>query len=291
MDNTPQMSSLKSAFFLLLSPLLLFGGQHFSVAAVSKPVAPIEKTTDTAAALAQAVYDRPQGSDSSARVLMLLENEGQETKKRELYIYAVDKGNSERWTLMRFVQPEDVDGTGLLSMDYKGDKSDQWLYLPALDRVRRISSKRKGGRFVGSDFYYEDLADREVNMDHHRIIGSDKVGGLPCILLESTPVDSSNSVYSKRESCIHEKLLLPLRIDFYQRSNEPVKRLQARKIKKLQGYWTVFDSTMQNLKTGQQTKLITTEIAYDLGIPDSLFSQRGLSDDHQEQAFRPDRAK
>ncbi|MEC8428388.1 MAG: outer membrane lipoprotein-sorting protein, partial [Pseudomonadota bacterium] len=148
---------------------------------------------DAATALAQAVYDRPSGDDSSARVLMLLKKKGKVKKKRLLYTYGVDKGNSERWTLMRFKKPADVDGTGLLTMDHIGDDSDQWLYLPALDKIRRISSKRKGGRFVGSDFFYEDLTDREVNMDHHKLIGKDKVGGAECTLLESTPVEKSNS--------------------------------------------------------------------------------------------------
>ena len=239
-------------------------------------------------ALAKAVYDRPTGEDASSRVLMILTRQGGEPRQRLLYSYAKDKGDAERWTLMRFIQPEDVDKTGLLTKDYEGDDSDQWLYLPALDRVRRISSSRKGGRFVGSDFYYEDLKDREVNMDHHRIIGKDKVGGVTCVLLESIPVEKSNSVYSKRESCIYKKLMIPLRIDYYSRKSEqPVKRLQARKIKKIQGYWTIFDSTMVNLKTGHSTKLITTDIRYDQDIPDALFSQRGLSDDSREKPFRP----
>lgn len=245
---------------------------------------------DEATALAQAVYDQATGDDASSQVVMILAKKGREPKQRVLYSYAKDKGNAERWTLMRFIKPNDVERTGLLTKDYAGDESDQWLYLPALDRVRRISSSRKGGKFVGSDFQYEDLMDREVNMDHHRILGNDKVSGIGCTLLESTPVKKSNSIYSKRVSCIHPKIFIPLRIDYYGRSKtKPIKRLQARKIKKVQGYWTIFDSTMYNLKTGHSTKLITTDIKYDQGIPDSLFSQRGLSDDSREMAFRPQR--
>lgn len=238
--------------------------------------------------LAQSVYDQATGEDASSRVIMLMERKGREPKQRILYSYAKDKGNSERWTLLRFIKPNDVSKTGLLTKDYAGDDSDQWLYLPALDRVRRISSSRKGGKFVGSDFQYEDLMDREVNMDNHRVLGNDKVSGIACILLESTPVKKSNSIYSKRISCIHPKILVPLRIDYYEKKKtRPIKRLKAKKIKKVQGYWTIFDSTMYNLKTGHSTKLMTTDIKYDQGIPDSLFSQRGLSDDSRETAFRP----
>ena len=238
--------------------------------------------------LAQAVYDQSTSGDASSRVEMLLARKGKKPKQRILYSYAKDKGAAERWTLLRFIKPNNVEKTGLLTKDYTGDESDQWLYLPALDRVRRISSSRKGGRFVGSDFQYEDLTDREVNMDYHRILGKDKVSGIECSLLESIPVKKTNSIYSKRISCIHPKIFIPLRIDYYENNKtEPIKRLKARKIKKVQGYWTIFDSTMYNLKTGHSTKLATTHIKYDQGIPDTLFSQRGLSDDSREIPFRP----
>ena len=203
-----------------------------------------------------------------------------------MYSYTLDKGEADRWGLMRFIEPADVDGTGLLTIDHPGDDSDQWIYLPALDKVRRISSRRKGGRFVGSEFYYEDLSDREVSMDSHEILGKDKVGGIECTLLQSTPVKRSNSVYSKRIACIHTGLMIPLRVDFYKKGKRPIKRLQASKIKKVQGYWTIFDSTMYNLKTGASTKLLTSSIAYDRKLPESLFSQRGLSDQTIERSFR-----
>ncbi len=237
--------------------------------------------------LAQQVYDRPAGDDISARVVMLLEKTGDKPKQRLLYSFSADRGNANRHGLMRFVEPANIAGTGLLTMNQPGDETDQWLYLPSLDRVRRIASNRKGGRFVGSDFFYEDLSDREVNMDKHRILGTDKVGKVSCTLLESTPVKSSNSVYSKRISCVHPKLLIPLRVDFYQRGDKPVKRLQASKIRKVQGYWTVFESTMTDLKKNHKTRLITTDLVYDQGLPDSLFSQRGLSDESLELPFRP----
>ena len=249
-----------------------------------------QKTSSDAAAveLARLVYDRPNGKDASSQVIMRLAQKGKNTRQRVLYSYVKDKARSERWTLLRFVEPTDIEGTGLLTQDHPGDESDQWLYLPALDRVRRISSSRKGGRFVGSDFFYEDLRDREVDMDHHRLAGKGKVGGLQCDILESVPVDPDNSVYSKRVSCIHRKTLIPLQVDLYQGSGKkPIKRLRARKIKKIQGYWTVLDSTMYDLETGHQTSLETQKIKYDQALPDSLFSQQGLSDDSREINYRP----
>jgi len=251
------------------------------------PIIGFCETYPNGEALAQAVYDRHSPDDSSAKVQMLLSKKGTVKKRRMLFSYGLDKGNSERWSLMRFVQPKDIDGTGLLSKDYLGDDNDQWLYLPSSDKVRRISSKRKGGRFVGSDFYYEDLRDREVSMDTHKLLGQGKAGSVGCLLLESIPVRKSNSVYTRRLSCIHPEILIPLWTEFYKKKEKPIKRLKAKRIKKVQGYWTIFESTMSNLKSGNATQLITLNITYNQDIPESLFTQRGLEDQTLELLYRP----
>ena len=238
--------------------------------------------------LALAVYDRPDGKDFAARVTMTLVEPGQQTRERQLYSFGSDRGGRERWSLMRFIEPPDVEGTGLLTMDYRGDESDQWLYLPALDRVRRIASSRKGGRFVGSDFFFEDLRDREPEMDRHKVAGKSQVGKIPCELLVSVPVDPDNSVYKKRISCIHRPTLIPLYIEFFQgRQEKPVKRLKARRLKKVQGYWTVLESEMQDLESGHTTRLTTETIKYDQGLPDALFTRQALADDSRERGYRP----
>ncbi len=243
---------------------------------------------DAATKLAQQVYDRPAGKDGASLVTMTLSGKGVQTRIRKLAVFRLDKGKGERWSLMRFFTPADVENTGLLTQDHPGDDSDQWLYLPALDRVRRISSSRKGGRFVGSDFFYEDLRDREPDMDTHRLIGKGKVGKILCDILVSRPVDPDNSIYTKRVSWIHRQTLTPLRVDFYQKGSEkPVKRLLARRLKKIQGYWTVLQSTMYDLNSGHKTELATSRIKFDQNIPESLFSRRGLSDPSREKQYVP----
>ncbi len=239
-------------------------------------------------ALARAVYDRPNGDDLSALVVMKLQGKDGQTRQRVLYSYAKEKGPKERWTLMRFIQPDDISGTGLLTQDHPGDESDQWLYLPALNKVRRISSSRKGGRFVGSDFYYEDLLDREVDMDYHYLQGQGSVGKVPCEILVSIPRDPGNSVYSKRVSCIYRKILVPLKVELFEKGKEqPIKMLTARRIKKVQGYWTILESTMYDLESGHSTQLLTERLRYNQDLPDRLFSRRDLTDDSNEKAFRP----
>ena len=238
--------------------------------------------------LAQAIYDRPNGDDFAASAIMTLTEKGREPRQRQMYTMRVDRGAGERWSLTRFTDPADIKGVGLLTKDYPGDENDQWLYLPALDRVRRVSSSRKGGRFVGSDMFFEDLRDREVSMDHHKYLGKGKIGSLVCEVLQSVPVDPDNSVYTRRVSWIHPQTMVPLRVDLYQRhSNEPIKRLVAKRIKKIEGFWTVTESVMQDLESGHETRIQQTRVKYNQGIPGSLFTSRTLSDEAAETRYRP----
>jgi hypothetical protein len=255
---------------------------------LSAPVFSATTEPEDGAALAQQVYDRADGKDMSTRAVMVLTEKGHSPRQRDLFTYALDLGKGERWSLTRFTKPADISGTGLLTQDHPGGESDQKLYLPALDKVRLIVSSRKGGRFVGSDLFYEDLRDREVDMDHHRLAGKGKTGGQVCEILISTPVDPDNSVYSKRVSWIHPKTLVPLRVDYYEKDREePTKRLKVFKLKKIQGYWTVLDSIMYDLQTEHKTRIVTKAVKYDQGISEALFSDQALADDSREKEFRP----
>jgi len=239
-------------------------------------------------ALAKQLYDRPDGRDASVQALMNLSQEGSKPRYRMLYTYRLDDENGETWSLTRFTEPTDINGTGLLTHDRPGDESDQWIYLPALDRARRISSSRRGGRFVGSDIYYEDLSKRDVGKDRHRILGDGKVGKTATTMLESIPLDLDDSVYSKRISWVHMKTLIPLQVDYYATGSEtPTKRMKVNKIQKLQGYWTVLDSTVYDLGSGHQTRIVTRAIKYDQQLPSTLFSRQTLSDTRLEEAYRP----
>jgi outer membrane lipoprotein-sorting protein len=239
-------------------------------------------------ALAEKLYNRPDGTDAASRATMVLSVKGNKPRQRTLYIYRTDKENGETWSLTRFTEPADINGTGLLTRDLADDDSNQWIYLPALDRARRISSSRKGGRFVGSDIFYEDLSKRDVEKDQHRLLGDGSVGKIKTTILESTPIDPDDSVYSKRISWVHMKTLIPLQTDYYTTGNEkPVKRLKVKKIKKVQGFWTVLDSTVYDLETGHQTRIVTQAIKYDQQLPDSLFSRQSLSDTRIEEDYRP----
>jgi len=239
--------------------------------------------------LAQRVYERPDGKDMSTRSTMVLKEKEGEPRVRQMFTYRLDGERGEVRSLIRFTAPADIRGTGLLTLDHPDGSSDQWVYLPALDRSRRISTERKGGRFVGSDIFFEDLQDRKVNMDRHRLLREEQLFEMPTQVLESIPVTPGNSTYGKRISWIHTPSLLPLRIDFYApgRDSQPIKRMEVHRIEQVQGYWTIMDNSITDLDSGHRTRLVVEKVSYDRGLPASLFTSQSLEDVARERAHRP----
>jgi hypothetical protein len=239
-------------------------------------------------AFAEKVYDRPSGRDMTTLGWMVLTEKGRAPRERVLVTYRIEKSRRETSYLLRFLDPEDITGTGLLVVDEGSGDANQWLYLPALDRVRRISGGRKGGRFVGSDLYYEDLEERQPEDDTHRIIGEEAIAGVNCKILESIPVSADNSVYSKRMSWVDPQTLLAMRVDYYEKdAANPSKRLQLMRKARIQGYWTVTHSRIVDLGTGHETQMIADTVLYDRKLPASLFSTRALADENFEAEYRP----
>lgn len=243
---------------------------------------------DPALALAQAVHKRPAGRDLTTLARMELTEKGRAPRVRTLVSYRLDRGNGETANLMRFLEPEDIAGTGLLSLQKADGASEQWLFLPALDRVRRIGGDRKGGRFVGSDLYFEDVEERKPGLDRHRLVGRETIAGVPCELLESVPVEATNSVYRKRLVWVDAKEALALRVDLFERDDTtPSKRWTLDKRQRIQNFWTATESRMVDLASGHETRLLVSRALYDRKLPERLFTSRALADEQLEEEYRP----
>jgi len=233
--------------------------------------------------LAQAAYDRPDGENAFSRGAMILIEKGHKPRVRQMYTFREDRDTGDIVSLIRFKKPAEIKNTGLLTVDFSsGKETDQWIYLPLIKRARRISSSRKGGRFVGSDIFYEDLRDRKVSADKHTLLGKEKVNGITALKLESVPFDKESSTYSKKISWIHPANLIALRVDFYQGEKKPIKRTLVKKLEKKQGFWTIMDSVAIDLKTLHETHLKMETVVYDQDISSDMFSLRYLEDPQQE---------
>lgn len=269
-------------FSLLLFVLLLSGLLSPDL------VGATESPSQRGQALAQQVYDRPDGDDAASQGTMVLSEAGREPRVRQLYSFRREGAGGEIANLIRFTAPADIDGTGLLTIDHADGSSDQWIYLPALKRDRRIPSARRGGRFVGSDLFYEDLQDRKVEEDRHRWLRKESLEGIETEVLESVPIDADSSVYGRWLSWIHPETLIPMRVDFFRSGEQtPFKRLRVYKVERIQGYWTVIDSVMKDLESGHQTRVVNEKTVYDRNLPERLFTNRALQDPSIDQRYRP----
>jgi hypothetical protein len=249
---------------------------------------PTPARADEASDLAQRVHDRPNGRDLTTLGRMVLSEKGHAPRIREIVTYRLDKSGGETANLIRFLAPDDIAGTGLLSIDKAEGSADQWLYLPALDRVRRISSDRKGGRFVGSDLYFEDLQERKPAKDRHRLLGRQIENGIVCEVLESVPLDPGDSAYGKRISWIDPDTAIAQRVDYFKKgAATPSKRWLLRAKKRNRGYWTLTDSRMIDLESGHETRMVVDMALYDQKLPAKLFTSQALADESLESEYRP----
>lgn len=162
----------------------------------------------------------------------------------------------------------------MLSMEQEEGDTDQWLYMPALGRTRRIASSSKDDSFMGSDFSYEDLEARNVDKDSHQLLGEESLQGRNCWKVESTPQEES--AYGKRISWIDQEYLIPLKVEFFDQEGTLWKELRAEDIQDRQGYWTPMKMTMSDLLKEQNTVLSWQEVVMDQGLSPQFFSMGNL---------------
>ncbi|MES9860549.1 MAG: outer membrane lipoprotein-sorting protein [Candidatus Thiodiazotropha sp. LLP2] len=214
--------------------------------------------------------------DFKATMTMLLKNRHGEESLRDMRNQTLEVENDGDKTLVIFDEPRDVKGTALLSFSHKVGDDDQWLYLPALKRVKRIASRNKSGPFMGSEFAYEDISSQEVEKYTYKYIGDSEHEGIASFLIERDPVDP-NSGYTRQQLWIDKERYIPLKIDYYDRKNDLLKTLVFRGYQQyLEQYWRANEMFMENHQTGKSTLLTWTEYTFRSGLSDTDFNKNSL---------------
>ncbi len=172
--------------------------------------------------------------DVKSTMTMLLRNKHGEESLRHMHNQSLEMTDDGDKTLIVFDQPKDVKGTALLSYSHKTGSDDQWLYLPALKRVKRIASKNKSGPFMGSEFAYEDLSSQEIEKYTYKHIQDDQLNDRAVFLIERNPVDP-NSGYSYQRVWIDQERYIPLQIEYYDRKQSLLKTLVFRNYQAVSG--------------------------------------------------------
>lgn len=223
-----------------------------------------------------------EGFEAVSR-LIIRDGKGNEKERKIAQIGKLyDEGTTTK-TLMRFLYPADVKGTGFLSYVYEEDKdNDQWLYLPSLRKVRKIASSEKGNSFMGSEFSYGDISGlKKVDFDFE-LLGAEKIEGEDCWKLEAVPKTEDKAdeygfmkkviFISKNDYVIRKALLY----DFDEEVFKEMQVLKVEEVDKEQHKYKPMHMIMKNLENDRESEMIMDQIVLNRNVDDEYFSFRYL---------------
>lgn len=233
--------------------------------------------------IARRINARNEGEAVSRQLTMeMIDNSGK-SRMRKTKGFRKYYG-AEKRTVLFYLDPINIKDTAFLTYDYPdvGKDDDQWLYLPAMHKVRRISASDRGDYFLGTDFTYEDIKlETRVSLNDYRrrTIGESEVDGVHCLLLENVPVSDAVARelgYGKVEQCVDDSIWIVRRSKIWDTQGNPLKTIQAGDIRQVQGIWTQHVLEAVNHKSGHRTRFTFSDVNYQDGIDDRLFTQDAL---------------
>jgi len=215
--------------------------------------------------------------DTTADLNMLLTISATEQITRTMRQMTLEVDEDGDKSIMVFDRPRDLKGAAILTFTHKVGTDDQWLYLPALKRVKRISAADKSGPFMGSEFAYEDLASQEVEKYSYEYKGEESLEGDACFVVERIPVDKKSG-YSRQVTWFDQNEYRLRRVDYYDRKGDLLKTLDLSSYQQyLQRYWRPNEMLMTNHQTGKSTLLQFNNYRFQVGLMDKDFSQSALA--------------
>ena len=220
-----------------------------------------------------------QGDDGRGRVKMTITDAQGRTRQRQFTILRrdedrgdADTGTGEQKMYVYFRRPSDLNKMSFLVWKHVGKDDDRWLYLPALDLVKRIAAADERTSFVGSHFFYEDFSGRSPDEDHHELLKTTK----SYYVLRNTPRESGSVEFAYYDMWIHRETFIPVKMEYVDTAGDAYRRYEALEVKTVQGHPTVVKARMSDLRSGGDTLLEYSAVAYDIGVPEDVFSERYL---------------
>ncbi|NOT11552.1 MAG: outer membrane lipoprotein-sorting protein [Methylococcaceae bacterium] len=214
--------------------------------------------------------------DSQADLKMILRNGQGDEAVRLLKMDILEMKEDGNKSLSIFDSPADVKGTAFLSFTHALEPDEQWLYLPALKRVKRISSSNKSGPFLGSEYAFEDLTSFEIPKYKYNYLRDEVIGGKDCFVIELFP-QYEESGYTRQIIWIEKERYIPLKNEFYDRKNALLKTLDFKGYKQyLNHYWRADELLMTNHQNGKSTSLLSENIRFRSGLTERDFDQNTL---------------
>ncbi|MEM8985555.1 MAG: outer membrane lipoprotein-sorting protein [Pseudomonadota bacterium] len=217
-------------------------------------------------------------ADSRVSATMVLRNAAGQTTERALDFTTLEKDSEQVGdkSLVVFRTPRDVEGTALLSHAQILAPDNQWLYLPALKRVKRISSTNKSGPFVGSEFAFEDFTSTELNKYTYKYLRAEEVDGVMMDVIERYP-RYENSGYTRQIGWTDQDVFQLRKVEFYDRKDALLKTLTLTDYRDYDGVWRAHKLSMENHQTGKSTDLVYDNYEFKVGLDDNDFVKGVLS--------------
>ncbi len=219
--------------------------------------------------------------DSSSELEMTLINRRGDETVRRIRVRALEVEGDGDKSLVIFDNPRDVAGTAMLTFTHKVGDDDQWLYLPALKRVKRISAANKSGSFMASEFAYEDLSSEEVETYTYNWLTDEpcpgeNLSGLTCFVIERYPVDRKSG-YTRQVAWIDQDEYRTVKIEYYDRKDSLLKSLSLTDHRPyLDQYWRAHEMLMVNHQSGKRTRLVWSSFRFQTGLDEHDFTTARL---------------
>ena len=223
------------------------------------------------------------GADAKGRMTMELIDKKGGTRRRVMTMLRRNQEEAgEQKYFIYFHEPGDVRRLTFMIWKFSGREDDRWIYVPAVDLIRRIAAEDKFSSFVGSDFSYEDVSGRDASEDAHSLLREEMLGDRDTFVVESIPREAA--AFTRRLSWIDKENFLPLRQEYYDAQEQLQRVFTADVIEDIAAgegaeqriYPTAVKRTMKNVRTGHRTEVTVNSVTYDLGLEDADFSERRL---------------
>ncbi len=213
------------------------------------------------------------GEDGRARVRMtIIDAQGRRRVRQFTMLRRDERDGGDQDYVVLFSRPADVRNTVFLVKKHVGKDDDRWLYLPALDLVKRIAAGDKRTSFVGSHFVYEDVSGRGVEQDRHELVQT--TGEF--YVVKNTPIDPGSVEFSSWTAWIEKTTFLPSKLEYVDDTGDVYRRIEALQVAEFAGYPTVTEMKASDLRSGGHTISEFRNVQYNLNIPKSVFTERTL---------------
>ncbi len=216
-----------------------------------------------------------QGDDGKATVSMVITDKNGQKREREFNILRKDeKDGGDQKYFVYFNKPADVRRmTYMVHKHAAIDKDDdRWMYLPALSLVKRIAAGDKRTSFVGSDFLYEDVSGRSLDEDTHELVKTTEES----YIVKNVPKKPETVEFSYFTVAIDRKTFVPTKMEFFDKDEKLYRTIESKKVEKIQDFYTVTQSEVRDLKTGSKTEMEFSKVQYNIGLDESMFTERYL---------------